>query len=486
MEMKLEPIVSSRQITYGFILRAIESRILEVIAETLVLPFWDDLPFTHTEGEKFRGGIWQKDVQPSPSTEIKDEEGADEAEAGSGSNSPKLVAKDERIMSMPVLTDSSNAAKAAAKKSVASLREAAGGNDGSRTPDRSYRQQVPRILRAPSFASTADPMVSPSHAPAESAPMDIQATSKRDSMLKDMSARSLGTSPESEREDLHSLDGERNRANSLVSNLTTSSGNVSRRGTAESETTLVGSITSGKTNESLESKRSINGESKISLAAAAKHFANSDRQDKIASINAAREAAQKWGWGVLARKRQQEAGAGVSTEQENAHDTSQPMGRGHPLPPPGMPLPKPPKPSIFAMPKKRPVPAPPTPKDGSSTQGDSTPNNESPPKAPTPSKAPPLPDRKRRQSHKQDTEGEDDELLVVPAPQESAPASPAPVDSEHHDEFFGHGEAYEVSRQEMSKQALPKYAPPLPSRPASKDENVVATSFDQILGRTGL
>lgn len=481
VEMKLEPIVSSRQVTYGFILRAIESRILEVITETLVLPYWDDLPFTHTEDEHVRGGIWKKQVQEPASTVIKDEEAEDEAEAeaGASENSPKLVDKDERIMSMPVLTDNSTAATTAAKKSVTSLREV-GGKDGSKTPERSYRQQPPRILRAPSFASTADPMVSPSHAPAESAPMDIQATSKRDSMLKDISARSLGTSPESEREDGFVVDSDRNRANSFASNLTSSSGKVSRRGTTESEATLVGSITPGTTNESLEPKRSsVNGESKTSLAAAAKNFANSDRQEKIASINAAREAAQKWGWGVLARKRQQEVGANTPAEQENKHDTSQPMGRGQPLPPPGVPLPKPVKPSMFARPKRRPIPAPPTPKDGNSTPSDSTPNNESPPRPP-----PPLPDRKRRQSHISTTEGQEGELLVVAAPLESAPSSPAPVEDEHHDEFFGHGEEIESSRPKVPKEDPPRYAPPLPRRSESRDEGTVPTSFDQILGRT--
>jgi hypothetical protein len=38
IDMTIEPIVSSRQITYTVILRAIESRIREVIAETIVLP----------------------------------------------------------------------------------------------------------------------------------------------------------------------------------------------------------------------------------------------------------------------------------------------------------------------------------------------------------------------------------------------------------------------------------------------------------------
>jgi len=62
MELSLEPIVSSRQITYGVILRAIESRIREVVSETLVLPNWDDMPFTDTLAQAIRGGIWEDEV----------------------------------------------------------------------------------------------------------------------------------------------------------------------------------------------------------------------------------------------------------------------------------------------------------------------------------------------------------------------------------------------------------------------------------------
>ncbi|KAG8624774.1 hypothetical protein KVT40_007841 [Elsinoe batatas] len=58
MDIAVEPVVSSMQITYGFILRAIESRIREVVGETLVYPNWDDMPFFDTEDYDCRGGIW--------------------------------------------------------------------------------------------------------------------------------------------------------------------------------------------------------------------------------------------------------------------------------------------------------------------------------------------------------------------------------------------------------------------------------------------
>ncbi|KOS22318.1 putative PH domain-containing protein [Escovopsis weberi] len=61
LEMAIEPIVSSRQITYTVITRQIENRIKEVLAETLVQPFWDDVPFFKTEHKKWRGGIFEND-----------------------------------------------------------------------------------------------------------------------------------------------------------------------------------------------------------------------------------------------------------------------------------------------------------------------------------------------------------------------------------------------------------------------------------------
>ncbi|KAJ9661273.1 hypothetical protein H2198_002016 [Neophaeococcomyces mojaviensis] len=489
VELKLEPIVSSRQITYGFILRSIESRILEVIAETVVLPFWDDIPFTHTEAESFRGGIWQKDVQQNQSTEIKDEEAEDEAEAGTGSSTPNHITKEERVMSMPVLTDSNrNTATAAAKKSMLSLRETMR-NDGAKTPEKTSRQSTPRILRSSSFAGAAEPMVSPSHAPGDTRVMDMEATSKRDSMLKDLSSRSLGTSPESgvntPPKDDHTSTTERNRTESFASHVSSSSARGSRRGSDAAETTVTGSIQSQKTNDSLnpDSKRSsLHGDGK----GFARNFGTPEQREKtLASINAAKEAAQKWGWGVLARNRPKEPEARTPTEDSHKHDTLQPMGRGQPLPPPGQPLPKPSKPSVFSLPKRKPVPLPAgnTDTNANTPRGDITPSTSgSPPKKP-----PPLPDRKRRQSQMQNNEDEgQDEVMVVEAPAESptTPPSPEGIDHEHLDEFFGHGEAKRAEQREISNPELSEQEelavtngsepsrrapPPLPKRPETGD-----------------
>ncbi|EOO01829.1 putative ph domain-containing protein [Phaeoacremonium minimum UCRPA7] len=109
IEMTIEPIVSTRQITYTVILRQIENRIKEVIAETLVLPFWDDTPFFRTEHKKWRGGIWVGDdaVQSSGDlettiTQVGDVDDVDTIENG-GLPSPGELPPMEKSHSVPVI-----------------------------------------------------------------------------------------------------------------------------------------------------------------------------------------------------------------------------------------------------------------------------------------------------------------------------------------------------------------------------------------------
>ncbi|KAF2632729.1 hypothetical protein BU25DRAFT_357433, partial [Macroventuria anomochaeta] len=81
VELSVEPIVSSRQITYGPILRAIESRIKEVLIETLVSPNWDDMPFMDTIAQTIRGGIWEGAGKGKEELDVKveDSSGLDSA-----------------------------------------------------------------------------------------------------------------------------------------------------------------------------------------------------------------------------------------------------------------------------------------------------------------------------------------------------------------------------------------------------------------------
>ncbi|KAG0206029.1 hypothetical protein BGX28_002485 [Mortierella sp. GBA30] len=61
VEMKIEPVVSDKHIKSNLIIKAIENKMLEAIAETMVLPNMDDIPFSDSEGI---GGIFGEEILP--------------------------------------------------------------------------------------------------------------------------------------------------------------------------------------------------------------------------------------------------------------------------------------------------------------------------------------------------------------------------------------------------------------------------------------
>ncbi|KAK9457877.1 hypothetical protein V1511DRAFT_9136 [Dipodascopsis uninucleata] len=61
--MHIEPVVSSRQITYSVVTRVIENRINEAIRDSLVAPYQDDFAFYDTMNDFFRGGIWDRSIR---------------------------------------------------------------------------------------------------------------------------------------------------------------------------------------------------------------------------------------------------------------------------------------------------------------------------------------------------------------------------------------------------------------------------------------
>lgn len=457
MDLALEPIVSSRKITYSMILGAMESRIREVFAESLVMPFWDDVPFFDTAGQKFRGGIWKRE-KTAHSTEIKDETPEDEAETDAGeAETIKAIKADARNWSMPALalSDDGGAVSKGDRRSIASI-AADAISEGSRTPP----ARTPRVLRAPSFAGAADPMVTANHVDSAASRTDPDATPKREAaaILKDLSTRSGSPSDQPEgsppKESAMS-EAMKGRSDSNASKKSADSIQVPSRAS-----TMDFSRPSTSTNEearpSTPSSTSMSRESKRAstqdlekpvkpISHATRSLTTADRRQALASATA---AAQKWtntiGWGVLARKQKDgsEADRGPSSPRPDG-TPSAPMGRGQPLPPPGQPLPKPSKPNImsnipnFMVPRKPTLPKRPDAAESADTAQ---------PKSASPAAPPPLPDRRRRQStmhSREQSTTNDDDLLVVEAPADSTPNSPEVerVNNVHRDSFFNHSEA---------------------------------------------
>ncbi|EXJ70747.1 uncharacterized protein A1O5_05737 [Cladophialophora psammophila CBS 110553] len=489
LELDIEPIVSTRQITYTFILRAIESRIREVVAESIVHPFWDDVPFFDTKHQKYRGGIWKTEPLSTTTTEIPDEEPEDVVEGGSsGVDTPVELSKDDRVMSMPVLIETNGMGKLnSAKKSMASLNDLFGKRKSEIVEKTD--SSTPRLMRSTSFASAADPTITTNHADANTPTRGADPATHRESVatiLKDLSARSvsgngseLGSpagSPSVESALAAALKGRSSsnasgvsdegeddqsgwRSSSLPRTLT----NASR---ASIQSTDSGDQKDGRPTSAQDTKKPPKG-----FSLGARSLTSADRKQALASVNAAAAAAQKWGWGVLARNRQREAQATATLRSLDETSGSpptprEPMGRGRPLPPPGVPLPPPERsrPNSFLAPKRKPVPPPLLPKRPEMDGSHESISAKSSPK-------PPLPERRKRQGSAQAEDDVEDEVLVVEAPMESAPTSPA--NDEHHDEFFGHGEPSAMMKEQLK-------APPLPDRGNEVEEPTAASTRKQL------
>ncbi|ETN43370.1 uncharacterized protein HMPREF1541_02529 [Cyphellophora europaea CBS 101466] len=454
LDLALEPIVSTRKITYSVILGAIESRIREVFTESLVMPFWDDVPFFDTMGQKHRGGIWKREKSDT-SVEIKDDSPEDEAQtSASGDNASSDVSTitvDDRNYSMPTLAGNDpNSTDGLDNKSYASLPvPEVTPSEGDKTPP----ARPPRALRAMSFANAADPAVTTNNVDSDAGKVEADSTPKRDSardILKDLSARSgspldpLGDSPPVEPAMAEAMKA---RTDSNVSKTSvesmTAPGRASTVDMTRSTTSSAHTSRPGTPSEMKRSSLHEDQKSNKALGQAARSLTAADRKQALASATA---AAQKWstlGWGVLNRNKQKDNHLSDHPPQTPSPSgpPSEPMGRGQPLPPPGQPLPGPRKQNTimsnipFMIPRKPTLPK--RPDAPETAESASTSKSASP-------KPPPLPERRRRKStmHNSETSEYGDDLLVVEAPTESGPNSPEAerFNNASRDDFFGHGE----------------------------------------------
>ena len=431
LEMTIEQVVSSRQITYGIILRAIESRIREVIAETIVLPHWDDIPFLSTLRQPFRGGIWVGHDNSlssiSQRTSIPDEDPEDEIEAGLdhsfGSSDLKTVV-DEGSMSTPALVDTT---PNSSKRKGHQLNRSTESTDSASSFNASRGPEAPKAIRTRSFASAppCEPVVSMDNAKVDAKGHEGNAKVPTDaaSIMTALSSRSQPMSPFDNPASLNT-----GKPGLIFHN--TKSGSVSsassKRSSGQDLTTSQDTITDSaepwySTSHAgsgfNSAKREVHRTPTLQNVARSTH--PTERKQPFPAIGAAAAAAKKWGWSTFSRNAEHEKDANTPSKAEHTGTPTHPIGRGRPLPPPGQPLPRPEKRSTSSavIPKRKPLPPPLLP---NRHQDDTKITKEFPPA---------LPDR-RKNGDSTMANTPDERVLVVEAPYDNESASPL-------DEGFG-------------------------------------------------
>lgn len=412
MEMTIEPIVSSRQITYTLILRQIENRIKEVFAETLVYPNWDDSPFSHTESKKWRGGIWA-DAKTPPEPPDLESAAATEGNIDQIKELEKPMEKPEpqkdpepveRSMSTPALDASPSGMVFSRQqtKSTANLKyNKSTASSTSIDSSRSSSKERPKSMKSGSF-SAVSPSVSTdtvnvdAHKNTKSAEQSDAASG-----LAALSARSQNSSPAvtpvgspsrgsnfgekagsmSSTSSIDSRLSENNSSNELTPqpsiNIPTI---VAESDTLSSSPVEQSPINGGKGVEaghfeqtkSSETIKSLGGDSRRDHSSSSSSSKSLEPEKapgsekrlslSVSAVTSAAATAKRWGLNALQKQRDSLVGNKEPDPKSGRPDTSVPMGRGRPLPPPGMPLPPPDKKTKTApipVPKRKPLAPPP-------------------------------------------------------------------------------------------------------------------------------
>lgn len=451
MEMTIEPIVSSRQITYTVILRQIENRIKEVIAETLVLPFWDDVPFFRTEHKKWRGGIFEGDNAVVPSEDIdvplphSPPTAAAAADSTTSNNDIKEDTQDQDILqetvpleksqtmpsldpqpattglfgrkinktgtSSPASTSSMNldsrGQSTTTSRSLNPIRNAAEPIVGTETahadlfiPSSSPPDQATNMMAAlHSRAQDLSPVVSPVGSPEKS------------SLAKMSSQSSISSKEINEDEPLEDTEVLLSAAEQSRRNTISSIGSGSLDSSVPQSPTAPNPST-GSLGRNFFTRRDTGN----SVAGSTSTTDSSQqKRNTLAAVTNAAAQARQWGWNAIQRQKE-------NKRNGEPLDLSQPFGRGQPLPPPGVPLPGP---TNNGRNKATPIPMPQR-------------KNHTPPLPERPSPeikdierdirltASPNPPPRRRRGTSLEHDDEDDQpMLIVAIPDDSEPGTPA-------------------------------------------------------------
>lgn len=338
MELSLEPIVSSRQITYGVILRAIESRIREVLNETLVLPNWDDMPFTDTLAQAIRGGIWQKEEATEQESEHEDvllERATIDAE--------KLDEKADSASSH--LTISSSLESEETSTSVSTSTDYKASSVRPR-PMRSSSSVAPVQLDSAS-ASAEILRDNTSLTPTSVRSMPI--TSPVGSPLRPDKAHSIAAFERTSAEDL-STPSEGMEPVSIPIKDGTHARTTSKELSAEDiASAAAAAAAAAAASSSVHTpKKTMFNQSLNSATAAARNWLASKQTPQLPRKAAnAHQRTPSNSAGPISREDETIPGdtiANTNMESTKLKSHTEPMGRGQPLPPPGTPLPPPSRP----------------------------------------------------------------------------------------------------------------------------------------------
>jgi hypothetical protein len=455
IDMSIEPIVSSRQITYTLILRQIENRIKEVVAESLVFPNWDDSPFYHSEDKLWRGGIWADDRvadrPQDPETAAAEEGDVDEVAHLEGDESIEALPHVEKSISMPVIDASPTATIAPRKgaKSVFNFGSPKSTGSSTSIETKSPIADKPRVLRSGSFASASSPIVStdvtnagafknatpPEHSHATAAMAAISALSTSSPVSTpigspDRPSRIEKAGSHSSASSHNSLHPDAETENELTPQPSVNVSEIISESQASSYPPSPASISTASFKSEAPSTRSFGSfgrdrreESNSSSGKSSTTEPTTKRLSLAAVAGTAAAQAKKWGWNL-----QKQGDQKLDGTTEGPEKPARPlvMGRGQPLPPPGTPLPPPDRKTKTApipVPKRKPIAPPDLPerhKDEVVPSGNNSRHSLPPP---------PLPKRRSRDETRGVHETGDDGLLVVEAPaNDSEPTTPMTED----------------------------------------------------------
>lgn len=457
MEMNIEPIVSSRQITYTMIIRQIENRIKEVVAESIVLPFWDDTPFMNTENKKWRGGIWAADneaEQPSPEVISAPEPSSESSQQPETLDLSDQKEKQtlEKSFTDPIGPENPTTSVIGRKTSTKAQSEkgakavATGLDTGSMGSWTASARSTPNVSIAQDSAKGEASLgkkeaLTTLSAVAGSPP-------KASSSLASSSRPSLATksSGGTDTENGGNEPGD-GATPGDTSSLAPGDG-ISRRLTASSTESVYSTASTNGRTPSLKSQTGsisrgfFRQDTSASTSSATTASSNGGvKSNTFAAVSNAAIQAKQWGLQALQRKRNELGQKGQpGGDRNHGVDLSQPMGRGRPLPPPGTPLPPPDKASKTTKipPPRKPLPPPLLPErqeaainvggaadgggaeestrdEGLNNERGGDKNAEEVRKRPVP--PPPLPKRPNRLQ-------QEEKLLVIAAPVDSQPGSP--------------------------------------------------------------